>query len=29
MKQSEFIRMLTVAHDVPNGYNNKFPRTEE
>ena len=26
MKQSEFIRMLTVAHDVPNGYNNKYPK---
>ena len=26
MKQSDFIRMLIVAHDVPNGYNNRYPR---
>ena len=26
MKQSEFIRMLITAHDVPNCYNNKFPK---
>ena len=25
MKQSEFIRMLITAHDVPNYYKNKFP----
>ena len=26
MKQSEFIKMLITAHDVPNCYNNKFPK---
>lgn len=26
MKQSEFIKMLITAHDVPNAYNNKFPK---
>lgn len=26
MKQSDFLRMLHSAHNVPNGYNNKFPR---
>lgn len=26
MKQSEFIKMLITAHDVPNCYNNRFPK---
>ena len=26
MKQSEFIKMLITAHDVPNCYNNKYPK---
>ena len=26
MKQSEFIKMLITAHDVPNCYNNRYPK---
>lgn len=26
MKQSDFIKMLITAHDVPNCYNNRFPK---